>query len=198
MSRLNFRTPEQREALFPTHKVTKMSNPWMIIGLPVLLCLYLAFGLIGYARSQGIDAAETTDDRNGGMIDNEVGDGDDHSWSKGTEQFPDQESCLKTSSGAERKAGIECHPTAGDQRKPPGRTTAMIDAQQCLIGDDGPADCSEQWAQYSKITGEPMSGFHHTHDDCMEEEMPKVSFPYRSECRRPKDQPTTIDDSGYK
>jgi hypothetical protein len=48
------------------------------------------------------------------------------------------------------------------------------------------------FAQYSKITGERMSGFHHTYDDCMEAEQPNVVFPYRYECRRPKDPPTPI------
>jgi hypothetical protein len=125
--------------------------------------------------------SHATDDRNGGMVDNEVGDGVAHkadttyslkywddgwnvgtpgltlkdceearknfhlrgaalerwdrdknrkkhlpyceeerlhnvdTWAKGSERFPDQGSCLKTSSNAERKAGIECHPIAREQ-----------------------------------------------------------------------------------
>jgi hypothetical protein len=48
------------------------------------------------------------------------------------------------------------------------------------------------FAQYSKITGERMSDFHPTYDECMEEEQPKVGFPYRTECRRETDPPTPI------
>ena len=29
-----------------------MNNPWMITGLTVLLCLYLAFGLMGSAKAE--------------------------------------------------------------------------------------------------------------------------------------------------
>ena len=32
-----------------TKSATAMNNPWMIAGLSVLLCLYLAFGLMGCA-----------------------------------------------------------------------------------------------------------------------------------------------------
>ncbi len=48
------------------------------------------------------------------------------------------------------------------------------------------------WAQFSKITGERLSPYHNSYDECMEEEQPKVAFPFRFECRRHTDAPTPI------
>ena len=44
-------TDEQREALFPTKKAPEAMNKTMVVGLSVLLCLYLAFGLMGCSQN---------------------------------------------------------------------------------------------------------------------------------------------------
>jgi hypothetical protein len=67
-----------------------------------------------------------------------------------------------------------------------GTKHCIGDSELCDGGPDYPPRTGD-WAQYSKITKERMSDFHGTYDECFTEEMPKVGFPYRTQCKRPGD-----------
>jgi hypothetical protein len=90
--------------------VTNPPGWWGLVGLTQADCIERRDRY--HLRGAGLDAQENDPDLEAHRP---VCLPDGRGWAKGTETFPDQESCLKTSGSAERKAGIECHPIGVDQ-----------------------------------------------------------------------------------